>query len=482
MKTLFILMDSLNRHYLNAYCNSWVQTPNIDRLAERGVVFDNHYCCSMPCMPARRDLYTGRAGFLESPWGPIEPWDDCLQPELRRQRGTYNHLITDHFHYFRTGGEGYHTCFDTWEFQRGQTWDPWRPSVRDPETPLYRGRNRRTYWANRAFFDSEREEEYPTPQCFMSAMDFLDRNHQEEDWHLHLEVFDPHEPFICPKKYLDQYDDTWDGRYYFDWPEAELVSDEPEAVEHIRKRYAGTLSMADHWLGRLLDKMDALDLWKDTTVVFTTDHGHLLGEQGYWAKNYMFDYQELVHIPLIICRPGAHGKRVDALTSTLDLMPTFMELHGAEPPPHVHGRSICPLFEGDEKHHEAVMYGYFGKDINLTDGRYTYCRQAVQDSFLYHYTAVPTGDKGFIDRESLAQAEYGVFLKHTSSIPHLRIKTPSRWHHDAPDFNLIYDVLVDPDQQHPIREPELEHRLETKMKELLISLDAPLCQLERMGL
>ncbi len=482
MKTIFILMDSLNRHYLSAYGDSRVQTPNIDRLAQRGVVFDNHYCCSMPCMPARRDLFTGRASFLENPWGPIQPWDDCLQPELRRQTGTYSHLITDHFHYFRTGGEGYHTCFDTWEYLRGQCWDPWRPLVGEPEVPVYRGRNRRTYWANREFFDSEKDEEYTTPQCFVRALDFLDHNYEQDNWHLHLEVFDPHEPFICPRKYLDQYNDTWDDRYYFDWPEYEPVSEEPEAVGHIRKRYAGTLSMADHWLGKLLDKMDRLDLWKDTTLVLTTDHGHLLGEHGYWAKNYMFDYQELAHIPLIVCQPGTKSKRVDALTSTIDLMPTLMELHGAAPPAPVHGRSVSPLLDSQAEHHEAVLFGYFGKDINLTDGQYTYCRQAKSGSFLYHHTAVPTGSRGWLDRESLAQAEYGVFLKQASDVPHIRLKTPSHRHHNAPDFNPIYDVRADPHQQQVIRDPDLERQLESKMKELLIDFDAPTCQYYRMGL
>ena len=128
------------------------------------------------------------------------------------------------------------------------------------------------------------------------------------------------------------------------------------------------------------------------------------------------------------------------------------------------------------------MYGYFGRDINLTDGRYTYCRQALPDSFLYHYTAVPTGDKGFIDHDTLAQTEYGVFLKHADGVPHLRIKTPSHWHHNAPDFNPIYEVTVDPQQENPLRDQDLERQLETKLKEMLIAVDAPSCQLERMGL
>ena len=128
MRTIFVTLDSLNRHYLNCYNDgAWVRTPNIDRLAQQGLVFDNHYCGSMPCMPARREMYTGRINFLETPWSPIQPWDDCLQPELWRQKDVYSHMITDHYHYFHSGGESYHTRFNSWEFLRGQE-GRWQPS------------------------------------------------------------------------------------------------------------------------------------------------------------------------------------------------------------------------------------------------------------------------------------------------------------------------------------------------------------------
>lgn len=483
MKTLFIMLDSLNRHYLPLYGGSQVQTPNIDRLAARGLVFDNHFCCSMPCMPARRDLFTGHASFLETPWSPIQPWDDCLQPELRRQQDTYSHLITDHYHYFHSGGECYHNQFSSWEFQRGQEGDVWRPLVDLPEPPQFHGKNRRAYWANRHFMDTEKDEDYSTPQCFMHAIDFLENNHDADNWHLHLECFDPHEPFACPKKYRALYEDTWDdSALHFDWPNYAPVEEDAASVAHIRKCYAGTLTMADVWLGKLLDKMDERDLWKDTVVVLSTDHGHLLGEHGYWAKNYMFDYKELVHIPMVVCAPKAEPRRVQALTSTIDLMPTFMELHGGQLPPHVHGRSICHLLQGEETHHDAVLYGYFGKDINLTDGHYTYSRQALPDSTVHHHTAMPCNFSNFHGRQQLANAELGVFLDSAHGVPHYRFATPSKNHHNAPDFNPIYDLKEDPQQQNPIRDEHLEANLADKMGELLDHYNAPACQRQRMGL
>ena len=104
MKALFIVLDTIRRDYLRAYGNAWVHTPNIDRLAARGIVFDNHWVGSLPCMPARREFMTGRYNFIYRGWGPIEPYDDVLPSELRRG-GTFTHLLTDHDHYFELGGE-----------------------------------------------------------------------------------------------------------------------------------------------------------------------------------------------------------------------------------------------------------------------------------------------------------------------------------------------------------------------------------------
>lgn len=489
MRTLFILMDSLNRHHLPLYGGSLAKTPNIERLAERGVVFDNHWAGSLPCMPARRELMTGRHNFLETPWSPIMPWDDCLPVELRKQCDTYSHLITDHYHYFHHAGECYHTLFSSWEFERGQEGDAWRPLVTMPEVPETRGKGglRKAYWRNREFMDPEDDLSYPTPRCFERAIDFLKVNRDADNWHLHLEVFDPHEPFDCPTKYRELHQDTWD-KYHYTWPAYAALDpelDDPEAVEHIRKCYAGTLSMTDAWLGRLLDVMDEQDMWKDTTVILTTDHGHMLGEHGYWAKNYQMDYAELARIPLVVCHPDApmNGRRVNALTSAIDMMPTLMDLFGAEElPPFVRGKSIRPLLENDGTHHDAVLYGYFGKDVNLTDGRITYCRQPVEGSVVHHHTLIPTGSNNSRGRESLKQAEHGVFLKTAHGVPHLRWEVASRRHHGAPEANLMYDIQADPGQQSPLHDDALEARLAGTMRELLHRHDAPACQYMRLGL
>ena len=119
MKTVFLLFDSVNRLMLEPYGGQLLETPNFKRLAERSVTFDNHYIGSMPCMPARRDMQSGRHTFLHRSWGPLEPFDNSF-PELLKSSGSYSHLISDHYHYFEDGGATYHTRYNSFDFIRGQ--------------------------------------------------------------------------------------------------------------------------------------------------------------------------------------------------------------------------------------------------------------------------------------------------------------------------------------------------------------------------
>ena len=99
MKAIFVLFDSLNRHMLPPYNpQTWVHAPNFRRLAQRTVQFQRAYVCSMPCMPARREIHTGRPNFLHRSWGPLEPFDDSM-PQILKEAGVHTHLSTDHYHY-----------------------------------------------------------------------------------------------------------------------------------------------------------------------------------------------------------------------------------------------------------------------------------------------------------------------------------------------------------------------------------------------
>ncbi|MFW6233925.1 MAG: sulfatase [Spirochaetota bacterium] len=497
MKTVLIFLDSLNRHYMSLYGGAQVHTPNIDRLASSGVVFDNHYAGSLPCMPARRELMTGRINFTETPWSGMQPFDESL-PRLLNEHGVYTHLITDHYHYFEQRAHGYHTDFKSWEFMRGQEGDPWIPRVRDPEVPEYRGKNRRQDWVNREAMDLQRDEDYPTPQCFMRGIEFLKANAAEDDWFLQLEVFDPHEPFLCPSKYRERFAPPWNGPFHFDWPPYAPVSqEEREAIDHIRACYAGTLAMADTWLGKFLDQVDELGLVDDLRIILTTDHGHLLGEHGYWAKNYMHDYPELVHLPLVVRDPGAASgaaalpagasqPRVAALTATIDIMPTILSWHGVDIPDSVQGRPWQHLLAapaaGGEEHHETVLFGYWGKTINITDGKQQYTRVPDPQKPLYDYTAMPVRYMG-ADADALRDAELGDFLPTAKGVPVYRVQFPgSDGGEHVPHEDVLVDLSVEEPTAHPIRDPALHAEWEGRLREAMRRHEVPETEFERFRL
>ena len=106
MKAVFVLFNSLNRTAISCYGETWIHTPNFARFAARAVAFDGHFVGSLPCMPARRDLHTGRLNFLHRSWGPLEPFDNSF-PEMLREANIHSHLVTDHMHYFEDGGATY---------------------------------------------------------------------------------------------------------------------------------------------------------------------------------------------------------------------------------------------------------------------------------------------------------------------------------------------------------------------------------------
>ncbi len=175
MRTVFVLFDSLVQKALGCYGGDWVRTPNFDRLARCAVTFDTHYVGSLPCMPARRDLNTGRLKFLHRSWGPLEPFDNSVTAILR-QAGVDTHLVSDHCHYFEDGGWSYHQRYSSFEFIRGQETDKWKAMVKPPVERFremydqrhydFTGRESRwiTHAVNREFMKEERD--FPCVKCF----------------------------------------------------------------------------------------------------------------------------------------------------------------------------------------------------------------------------------------------------------------------------------------------------------------------------
>ena len=136
MRAVMLMFDTLSRAYVSPYGSDAALTPNFARLAEHCCTFDRFYGGSMPCMPARRELHTGRYNFLHRSWGPLEPFDySCFQ--ALNAAGVYAHLITDHSHYWEDGGATYHNRYSSWEGFRGQEGDR-RISVVSPVRKICR--------------------------------------------------------------------------------------------------------------------------------------------------------------------------------------------------------------------------------------------------------------------------------------------------------------------------------------------------------
>lgn len=410
-------MDTLRRDLLSCYNpETFVKTPNINNFSKEATTFDQHWIGSAPCMPARRDILCGRLNFLERSWGPIEPFDVTL-PAVLKEHNYFTHITTDHCHYFRLGGEGYVQQFNTWDYHRGQEGDPWISRIDDPQEPKnYYGRVRRQYQWNRTMWP--KEEEYPSPKTFSSACDWLKDNQGKDDFFLMVEAFDPHEPFDVPEEYMKLYEDTKLDREYFEIPDYAKVNVSEDAVDYIQKRYAALLTMTDKWFGKLIDQLKALNMYEDTLVIMTTDHGYFLGEREYFGKNYMHLYNELAHLPLIVKFPKNElgGQRISKITQNIDIMPTVLDACGIDIPESVKGKSWMPLInDHDSYKKDYALFGYHAMAVNVTDGHHVYLRSPIAENKpCYEYTCIPTTIRKYLGAGIETQIETGRYLKRTN--------------------------------------------------------------------
>jgi arylsulfatase A-like enzyme len=491
MKAIMLMFDSLNRHMLPPYGCDWVHAPNFSRLAQRTATFDNSYICSMPCMPARRDLHTGRPNFLHRSWGPLEPFDDSV-PRMLKENGISSHLISDHYHYWEAGGATYHTQYNTWQFFRGQEGDPWMGQKAQPSAEGFYGKGAnaggpyRQDRVNRQFM--QREADQPQAKTFDAGLDFMRRNGAEDDWFLQIETFDPHEPFFTQRHYQDLYRDmVGEGRPLFDWPPYSKVQEDPELVEQCRGHYAALLSMCDAKLGDVLDEMDRQEMWDDTMLIVCTDHGFLLGEHDWWAKMAMPWYSQLANTPFFVWDPrvGIQGQRRQSLVQpAIDIGPSLLDFFGMEPTADMTGKALRPVVENDNSVRDAAIFGLHGGMVNVTDGRYVYMRAASPDNTpLYEYTLMPTHMNKAFAPDELQQMELVPPFSFTKNCQTLKIPGRKPMAGGQKGFSTaLYDLQADPGQEAPLYDAAIETRLVGQMRELMRQCDAPAEQYERIGL
>ena len=402
MNVIVVVCNSLHLGFLGAYGNAWIETPNLDRLAAEGVVFDHHFPENLTTLPTRRSWWTGRYGFAdpEQGWTPLRP-DERILPDLLWDQGVRTALISD-VPLLREAGLGYGRGFDEVIWVRGQGYDPliaagdppgrarrgWRTSracACPPRMTPIASSGRSAGSNSCATGPCSRRMATRTPgrlRTVRKAIDWLERRGaKSEPFVLWLDLFSPHGPWDPPQPYRDQYV-TVEPDEFEAGEEGDLVEETAEEADEeidiedvaalidvpagavgdvlseaelflLRRTYAGTVTLVDHWLGELFEAMGRLGRMDDTYVIFTSDQGEPLGEHGFVRRFRPWLYEELIHTPLIIRLPGGRrgGIRHQALVQTVDLLPTIISALGLTPiegDDQPHGHDLLPLIRGEQ--------------------------------------------------------------------------------------------------------------------------------------
>ncbi|MFQ6096413.1 MAG: sulfatase [Armatimonadota bacterium] len=369
MNLILIISDTFRADHLGCYGNEWIKTPNLDRLAAEGVVFTNAYADGLPTIPMRRVFFTGNSILPEGEWRPLLP-DDVTVPQIAGQAGFTTGLIADCYHMFKPN-LNFHEGFDSWQWIRGQETDKWRSGPKEkfdpkrhmPEhlwNPNY-DRAIRQYLMNMQ--DRVLEEDYIVARSCRAAMNWLEQNIANKPFILWLELFDPHEPWDAPKRFRDMYYDDYPVEDFQFGYGVRTQDVREEDLPAIRALYAAEVTFVDLWIGRLLERVDDLGLRDDTLILFTTDHGTHLGEQGCLQKTPGFLNSLVAQLPLIVRHPDRQfaGRRIDELVSGVDVAPTVLELLGVRDHPPMDGRNFWRLVTGEvESLHDYVLIGFRG--------------------------------------------------------------------------------------------------------------------------
>ena len=352
---LFIAVDDLNND-LGTYGNRQVRSPNIDRLAARGMRFDRAYNQFPLCGPSRASVLTGlrpdSTGVydLNTHFRYNVP-EVVTLPQLFRRHGYFSARVGKIYHYGVPGQIGTPGQDDPTSWQVAIN-----PTGRDRVdehtitnlTPT-RSLGSAMSWRE----DDGPDEEQTDGKVATEAIRLLEQN-RDRPFFLAVGFYRPHTPHVAPKKYFDMYpletitvppDPTADVA---DIPDPALWNAPPNwgLSELDRRRtkraYYASLSFMDAQVGRVLDALDRLGLASSTIVVLWSDHGYLLGEHGQWMKPNLFE--GATRVPLIVSAPGyAPGRATGRIVELLDLYPTITELAGLPVPRQVQGRSLRPL-------------------------------------------------------------------------------------------------------------------------------------------
>jgi arylsulfatase A-like enzyme len=414
-------------------------------------------------------------------------------------------LITDHPHLFETGGENYHTDFTAWDYERGHESDAWK-SRPDPSwlgTPTY-GRGHTHYDNSRGYFRGE--EDFPGPRTMQATAKWLAEDapvHRAkgERFFLFVDEFDPHEPFDTPEEWATRYDDSWEGPH-LTWPPYAIdaykqgILNERDARQ-IRAQYGGKLSMIDHWLGRVLDALDATNAWEDTAVILCTDHGHYLGDtdvhgRDVWGKPGLPVYKPLGHIPMLVSWPGVVPTTNDALTTSTDIHATIAEVFGAPVKHTAHGKSLVPVLANEQTQvRDWLLTGVWGREVQIVTNEWRYTRgpngaNTPHSMWSNRWSTMPIAS---MPDYKMPMPDDRAVLDYMpgSTIPVIR--QPFRegdllpfWSYAKRYETIMFDRAEDPDETVNRIGDSIAKEAEELLRVALTEVDAPSEQFERLAL
>lgn len=367
---LFIIADDL-RAELGCLGDQHIISPNLDRLAARGRLFERAYCQQAVCNPSRASFMTGLRPDTIGVWDLRTLFrkkfpDHPTLPQLFKQNGYESICIGKSFH--NTAGMG---DTQSWsrpaEFHEGPHWADTiankttpNPSRKNAPVTEKSARNDDAYW------DGEITDR---------AIATLAEDH-DKPFFLTVGYWRPHLPFVAPAKYWDLYDlrnvtlpATWTAptdcpdialhdfreiRGYAKMPKKFPLS--VKFTRHLRHGYFASISYLDAQIGRVLEALDQNGLRKNTIVVFISDHGFHLGEHGLWCKTSCFEYD--ARVPVIISTPNMKdaGQATDSIAELIDIYPTLAALAKLTPPANLEGKSLVPILDDPNASVKAAAY------------------------------------------------------------------------------------------------------------------------------
>ena len=406
MNVIVVVCNGLHLGFLGPYGNGWIETPNLDRLAAEGVVFDNHFPENLTTLPTRRSWWTGRYGFADpdSGWTALRH-DEPILPDLLWNQGVRSALISD-VPMLREAGQGFGRGWDEVIWVRGQGYDPLippghpkggrarigsEPGLRlppadDADLALWKERWEQ-FLRNRAALGAQTEENSGVARTVRSAIDWIGRGGADPSpFVLWLDLFSPHGPWDPPQPYRDQYAAAEPDEFEAG-EEGDLVEEDAEAtledvrvlidvpagavgdvlseeeLLRLRRTYAGMVTMVDHQLGKLFDALRDSGAARRLPRRLHLRPGRAPRRARLRPRFRPWLYEELIHTPLIVRLPGGErgGSRVPALVQTVDLLPTILAALELPPADRVHGHDLLPLIRGDQS--KVRDYACLGMDV-----------------------------------------------------------------------------------------------------------------------